>query len=107
MSPRINFLVLLAFCFHLALGNVEKIIFKGPSPLAIPSEGPSLENLQLLTINPANATLRTPIQPMWRDEEFPAGTTSWFIMHNLTEGQRYELRLCWAATVSDHITFAA
>ena len=105
MSRFINFLVLVAFCFQFALGNVEKIIFKGPAPLSIPSEGPTLENLQLLTINPTNATLRTPIQPMWANEEFPKGTTSWFIMHNLTEGQRYELRLCWAATVSTHFSY--
>ena len=99
------FLVPVSLCFHFASANVEKIIFKGPAPLSIHSEGPSLENLQLLTINPTNATLRTPIQPMWASEESPAGTTSWFIMHNLTEGQRYELRLCWAATVGHDIVY--
>lgn len=99
------FLVPVALCLQFASANVEKIIFKGPAPLSIHSEGPSLQNLQLLTINPTNATLRTPIQPMWASEELPAGTTSWFIMHNLTEGQRYELRLCWAATVGEDAVY--
>ncbi len=100
-----NLMVLIALYLHFVLGNVEKVIFKGPEALTLPRDGPSLDNLQLLAISPTNATLRTPITPIFASEEYKAGSTSWFILHNLTEGQRYELRLCWAATVRMHKSY--
>lgn len=35
----------------------------------------------------------------WADN-FPTNGTTWVLLDELTEGQRYELRVCWAATVS-------
>lgn len=31
---------------------------------------------------------------------FPTNGTTWVLLDELTEGQRYELRVCWGATVS-------
>ncbi|KAG0648104.1 hypothetical protein D0Z07_5881 [Hyphodiscus hymeniophilus] len=81
-----------------ALANTEKAIFLGPSPLHVPIEHPTLEDLHLDVLTPVNYSLRTHIQA-----EFPTGSSrygqsTWLLLHGLQERQRYEVRICWAAT---------
>lgn len=84
-----------------AIGNVEKTIFVASNALTIPSDGPTFDNLQLQSLSPANSTVRTKLPARFPSDDSPGGVTSWFILEQLSEGQRYEVRVCWAATVAN------
>lgn len=95
-------LICLTLGTSLATANVEKTIFLGPEPVNIPNQQPSLSTLNIDTLTPDdnNWSLRTHVEASFLTEDFSRGTSSWFILDNLTEGQRYEVRICWLATVS-------
>ncbi|KAI9823708.1 MAG: hypothetical protein M1819_001152 [Sarea resinae] len=97
----------------IAYANVEKIIFLGPEKLS-PERDLSWPPLKRLS--PSNSTLRTllerafptkgdlwlaldPLSALKFPLEAPTlGKDSWFLLDELQEGQRYEVRVCWAAT---------
>ncbi|KAL8397332.1 hypothetical protein RB594_004162 [Gaeumannomyces avenae] len=83
-----------------AAANVEKTIFLGPETINVPQQGPTFDSLRLDVLSPAaDLTVRTHLQA-----EFPNGTSgsrgraTWLLLDDLTPGQRYEVRVCWAAT---------
>lgn len=79
--------------------NTEKAIFLGPSPLTIPLEHPTLEDLHLEALSPQHHSLRTHIGREFPTSDEKYGQSTWYLLHRLKEGQRYEVRVCWAATV--------
>ncbi|KAI3340351.1 hypothetical protein F4824DRAFT_418553 [Ustulina deusta] len=96
---------MLALCIWISLilpyvwGNTEKTIFLGPSPVDLKSKTyPTLDYLRLARLNPDKFTVRTHLKAEFPGSGLRRGTPSWFVLHNLTEGQRYEVRVCWAAT---------
>lgn len=93
-------LICLVLGISLASANVEKTIFLGPEPVNIPDQQPSLSSLNIDTLTPDDWSLRTHLKASFPTEQAQRGTSSWFILDNLTEGQRYEVRICWLATVS-------
>lgn len=93
-------LICLTLGISLASANVEKTIFLGPEPVNIPDQQPSLSSLNINTLTPEGWSLRTHLEAIFPTAEFERGRSSWFILDNLTEGQRYEVRICWLATVS-------
>lgn len=93
-------LLTLLFLFTSVLANTEKAIFLGPEPVTIPLTHPTLSDLRLDTLTPTNLTLRTQLAAQFPSPSHPKGTATWFILDNLTPNQRYEVRVCWAATVS-------
>lgn len=95
--------VILAVCTQAAVANVEKTIFIAPSALTIPLDHPTFENLHLQTLSPENSTIRTQLHSGFPSDIFPRGPASWFILSDLTEGQRYEVRICWPATVRNQL----
>ncbi|EKD17505.1 hypothetical protein MBM_04366 [Drepanopeziza brunnea f. sp. 'multigermtubi' MB_m1] len=78
--------------------NTEKTIFLGPRSLQVPVEHPTLEDLQLESLSPNHWSLRTHIRAEFPTNSSSYGQTSWYLLHNLHEGRRYEVRICWAAT---------
>src|SRR5579871_4324873 len=92
-----TFLILLQALFVVA--NVEKILFLGPSCLKLPTKQPILADLELHTLSPYHATIRTQLRAEFPKNSSKWGEISWILLHGLSEGQRYELRICWAATV--------
>lgn len=80
--------------------NTEKAIFLGPEPVNIPAQSTSLAALNIDTLTPVNYSLRTHLDAIFPNEEFPRGKETWLVLDNLTESQRYEVRVCWLATVS-------
>lgn len=82
------------------IANVEKVIFLGPSRVHIPRQHPTLEDLQLHTLSPQNGIIRTKLRAEFPTNVSTLGEASWVLLANLTENQRYELRICWAATVN-------
>ena len=87
------------------LANVEKAVFIASDAIEIPQQHPNLDDLHLDVLTPENPTLRT-----WLPASFPKppntrGTISWFLLENLRQTQRHEVRICWPATVSVTIPF--
>lgn len=80
--------------------NTEKVIFLGPATVNIPSTHPTLDDLHVDTLTPANAAVRTHLEAQFTNASSPYGKATWLVLDELTEGQRYEVRVCWAATVS-------
>lgn len=102
---RISSLPLLLFSFPtLVLSNTEKTIFLGPETVRVPSQQPTLSDLHLEVLTPQahdnKWSLRTALPRQFPNSTHPHGPATWLLLDNLTQGQRYELRVCWAATVS-------
>ncbi|KAK5661010.1 hypothetical protein OQA88_12388 [Cercophora sp. LCS_1] len=81
-----------------ALCNVEKTIFLGPDPAPIPLTHPTLDDLHIDTLTPDNWSLRTLLTAKFPTDHHPKGYSTWLILDNLQPSQRYEVRICWAAT---------
>ncbi|GAW22017.1 hypothetical protein ANO14919_115510 [Xylariales sp. No.14919] len=79
-------------------GNTEKTVFLGPSPADLESVYPTLDYLGLVPLNPKKFAIRTHLNAEFPNNGIRHGAPSWFVLHNLTEGRRYEARVCWAAT---------
>jgi len=92
-------LILLTYV-QLAVANVEKVIFLGPSSIKVRNQHPTLEGLQFHTLSPQNGTVRTKLRAAFPTNTSVWGEASWVLLENLVEGQRYEVRICWAATVT-------
>jgi hypothetical protein len=81
--------------------NVEKTIFLGPSAIALPNARPSLDDLDVDTLEPAELPiLATQLSVKFPTESTPRGLESWYLLRGLEEGRRYEVRICWPAFVS-------
>lgn len=98
-STMCHFLLLLLHAFTIS-ANTEKVIFLGPSSLQVPVEHPTLEDLNLEALSPQHWTLRTHMRAEFPTDSSNHGQASWYLLHRLEEGKRYEVRICWAATVS-------
>ena len=90
----------LSWCIFLVQGNVEKTIFFGPEAIQIPQQHPSLQDLKLETLSPSKPDLRRQLSAAFPKPSTPKGTEAWFLLEGLKQHQRYEVRICWAATVS-------
>ncbi|KAI0484225.1 hypothetical protein GGR56DRAFT_612859 [Xylariaceae sp. FL0804] len=92
-------LILLASLFAATVrANTEKAIFLGPPAVDVSSAHPALDGLEVFTLTPQRSALRTHLEAQFPGEEFPHGKATWLVLDGLTEGQRYEVRICWAAT---------
>ena len=101
-SLHLGLLSALLSTVHLAAANVEKAIFLGPAAINIPTQKPSLPDLNLRSLTPGNHSIRTELDrvfPSESPEQHIPRHATWLLLENLTEGQRYEVRVCWAATV--------
>ncbi|KAI0203054.1 hypothetical protein F4808DRAFT_50901 [Astrocystis sublimbata] len=90
-------------CMFLALpyvwANTEKYVFLGPPAVNVGSSYSAFDDLPLVSLNPHHFAIRTylEVEPP-ATHGFGKGKASWFVLQNLTEDQRYEVRVCWAAT---------
>uniref|UniRef100_A0A093UQM6 GPI mannosyltransferase 2 subunit n=1 Tax=Talaromyces marneffei PM1 TaxID=1077442 RepID=A0A093UQM6_TALMA len=89
---------ILLFIQH-AAANTEKTIFVAPLPWAVPAENAAIDDLGLDRLSPTDFMLRTNLNASFPTDEEPHGAESWFYLEDLTPGQRYEVRICWMATV--------
>lgn len=94
-----SILPLLALFTAITHANVEKTIFLAPPATTIPSGGPELDDLGLDRLSPEDPVVRTRLNASFPTPDAPEGTDSWFFLENLNPGQRYEVRVCWLATV--------
>ena len=85
----------------LVQANVEKTIFLTPSFIHVPREHPNLDDLQLDVLTPARWRWQGQIAASFPNASATfQGTETWLLLHELEEQRRYEVRICWAATVS-------
>ncbi|OHE92612.1 hypothetical protein CORC01_12058 [Colletotrichum orchidophilum] len=91
-------LALLACCLDVVRANTEKVIFLGPETVNVPATPPTLDDLRLDVLTPDEWSKRVELQASFPTPDSPLGTTTWLLLNILTQGQRYELRVCWAAT---------
>jgi hypothetical protein len=90
----------LAIFFSGVLGNVEKTIFVAPPAISIPTAHPNLDDLSLIFLSPLQLSARTRLNASFPTEDSLRGTEHWFLLDGLSPGTRYEVRICWLATVS-------
>ena len=91
-------LVLLFHCTVLCGANTEKTIFLGPDYVNIPSLSPSFVDLNLHQLSPIKPSLRLELPRSFPNSSHSRGLQSWYVLNDLTPGQRYEVRICWLAT---------
>lgn len=91
--------ILLPLISTLVQANVEKTIFLAPPASTIPSVEPELDDLGLERLSPHSSVIRRGLNASFPTAAAPEGTDSWFFVENLKPGQRYEIRVCWLATV--------
>lgn len=97
---NIMYSLLMAITFAgMVLANVEKTIFIAPESIPIPAHQPSLDDLGLERLSPALPSIRTHMNVSFPSEFAPEGVESWILLEDLNPGQRYEVRVCWLATV--------
>ncbi|KAG5992833.1 hypothetical protein E4U43_003656 [Claviceps pusilla] len=85
---------------QVVVANVEKIIFTGPPPSTLPSSitDPVLSSLNIHTLTHDAPSVHTELDRIFASAQSGLyGQSSWVSVGNLTENQRYELRVCWSA----------
>jgi hypothetical protein len=82
----------------LVTANVEKVIFVAPPAEPFPTDA-SIDNLLLASLSEADTTLRTYVNATFPTENSLRGTETWLLLEDLVPGRRYEVRICWLATV--------
>jgi hypothetical protein len=99
-SNKISILVTyITLLFQLSSANVEKVIFLAPHLTPIPSENLAFDDLGLHRLSPSTPILRTYVNASFPTEDEQLGKESWFYLEDLAPGTRYEVRICWLATV--------
>ncbi|RKF74049.1 hypothetical protein GcM1_241072 [Golovinomyces cichoracearum] len=96
------FVSLVIYTFTKIVGvsaNTEKLLILGPKLDSISRlESLNLDYLDLRSLSPEYGRLRTYIPAEFPTYSSVHGRESWTLLHGLVEGQRYEVRICWAAT---------
>lgn len=92
-------LTVLTVLSALVCANTEKVIFTAPSITTFGDARPNLLDLHLETLTPHKLTLRTVLPVDFPNAQESKGVQSWYLLQGLKQGQRYELRVCWPATV--------
>lgn len=96
---RLACLTVLTVLLGLVGANTEKVIFTAPSITTLGDARPNLLDLHLETLTPHKFTLRTSLPVDFPSDQQTKGVQSWYLLQGLNQGQRYELRVCWPATV--------
>ena len=98
---RASILILQVLAYIASVGaNVEKVVFLGPEP--------TYNCYYRLRVDASHRDVLTPVSSSVRREiaaAFPSphnswkGSELWIILDDLEPFRRYEVRLCWSATV--------
>jgi hypothetical protein len=79
--------------------NVEKTIFLAPSAVVLPHDQPSLSDLRIHSLSHLQPILPSQLPVLFPSASLPHGVESWYLLQHLDAGRRYEVRICWPATV--------
>lgn len=89
---------LVLFWLQYVSANTEKTIFMAPDAEPPPTDA-SISNLLLTSLSERYPSVRTHLNASFPTTESPKGTESWFLLEGLRPQTRYEVRICWLATV--------
>ena len=92
--------VTLPLCILPVFANVEKTVFLAPPAIHVPTDHPNLDDLQIDVLSPLQPSVRLQLDALFPNAENKKGVESWYLLDALNQGQRYEVRICWSATVS-------
>ena len=98
-------IILFTLWFTYVKGNVEKIIFVAPSAQP-PLLDASIDNLLLVPLSEAFPSVRTHINASFPTDISAQGIDTWFLLEGLRPHARYEVRICWLATVRNACSIA-
>ncbi|KAG5913764.1 hypothetical protein E4U42_000886 [Claviceps africana] len=96
----IQIILLLYTLAQVAVANVEKIIFTGPPASTLPSAitARTISSLNIHTLTHDVPSIHTELKRIFASTQSGLhGKSSWVSVQNLTENQRYEMRVCWSA----------
>lgn len=79
--------------------NVEKTVFVTPSVVSKTTHI-DLTALDFDVLSPNKKVIHRRLPATFPNSTNPLGTTTWLLLENLVGQRRYEVRVCWAATVS-------
>ncbi|PHH79616.1 hypothetical protein CDD82_2293 [Ophiocordyceps australis] len=79
-----------------AVANVEKVIFSGPAPVRKSLTEAVLSHVDIAGLAPHWPSMRSNLSRVFPMDNVK-GYPSWLLLHGLQHGQRYEVRVCWAA----------
>ena len=88
-----------AWCIFPVLANVEKAVFLAPEAIRSLDQQPGLDQLNLAILTPSSWKIRTQLTASFPSPENSLGTEAWLLLEGLSQHQRYEVRICWSATV--------
>ena len=95
----LSFVLLFATIIPTSLANTEKVIFQQAPPTEILTEVQPWLGANPRTLTPSDPVLRASLPVAFPKLEQPQGLASWYRLADLAVNQRYEVRVCWAATV--------
>ena len=90
---------LLTLLCSLVSANVEKVIFVAPAAEPLPADA-SIDNLLLTSLSESDSSVRTYLDASFPTDSAPKGNETWMLLQDLVPGRRYEVRICWLATVN-------
>ena len=94
MPDLIRCILTLLLLIISASANVEKIVFMHNNPQAVEPKPLPHNAKHLEVLSPSNPSLRRDIHATFASSE------AWLLLEGLQQGSRYEVRVCWSATVS-------
>lgn len=87
--------------------NVEKTIFVAPRP-GDPRRHAELEAFtHLQALSPSSPVLEARLPVHFPTTTAPRGLEYWYLLEGLEQGRRYEVRICWPATVCFAVSSSA
>ena len=102
----INIVTIFLSSTALVLANVEKVIFLGPRQPVTRHNLLDIHNSGHPVLNHSRSSIRKHLIASFPSETNSwRGSESWVILDALEEGKRYEVRICWSATVSESVFF--
>src|SRR6186713_1290493 len=85
--------------------NVEKIVFVHTEQFTPHSLSTTIRDAlgspHLEVLTPSNPSIRRNIHAQFPPKPSPGPSEAWFLLEGLEIGSRYEVRVCWGATVSE------
>jgi hypothetical protein len=78
--------------------NVEKTIFVAPAAEPPPKDA-SIDSLLLTRLSEQHPFVRTFLNASFPTTDSHKGVETWFLLEGIHPQRRYEVRICWLATV--------
>jgi len=86
------------------VANVEKVIFVAPSVVAKQNIHAGVNDLDVTQLTPIKSSIRFRTPVVFSNSTHEKGLQSWYLLNDLKPDGRYEVRVCWAAIVSFHMS---